>query len=192
MEKKTRDSLSNAEKTWAVSVALFRGRVNMVKLRSVSAFTLTLKPSHEYFWTRQSEKMRNNVVSLKVCNFVLSRLNFLRANLIHGNEWQVDVENANTQRKKEISSHFKQLSLFRSCALKTVMVFLGVVHEVIHVTDNNNFYKVALFCKTTGGCNAKVTKWQRCHCKIFLMALFLSYKIRSQTFNTSFYILLTT
>ena len=37
-----------------------------------------------------------------------------------------------------------------------------------------------------------MTKWQRCHCKIFLMALSLSYKIRSQTINTSIYLLLIT
>ena len=47
--------------------------------------------------------------------------------------------------------------MFRSCALKTVMVFLGVVHEVIHVTDNNNFYKVALFVKRLV---AVMPKWQ--------------------------------
>ena len=35
-----------------------------------------------------------------------------------------------------------------------------------------------------------MTKWQRCHCKIFLMALSLSYKIRCQTINTSIYLLL--
>ena len=54
--KKQTYSLSNVEKTWSVSVALLRSRVNMVKLRSVSVFTLTLKPSYEHCLTRQAEK----------------------------------------------------------------------------------------------------------------------------------------
>ena len=53
---KKRDSLSNVEKTWAVSAALLRSRVNIVKLRSVSVFTFTLRPSYEHCLTRQAEK----------------------------------------------------------------------------------------------------------------------------------------
>ena len=50
----------------------------------------------------------------------------------------------------------------------------------------------ALIVKRLVTVNCQRAKWQRCQCKDFLMTLCLSYKIRSQTVNTSIYLLLTT
>ena len=56
-KEKTRFPVKPRPKTYYA--ALLRSRVNMVKLRSVSAFTLSLKPSYEYCLTRLAEKFAN-------------------------------------------------------------------------------------------------------------------------------------
>ena len=111
-------------------------------------------------------KWWNNAVSLKVWK-ILSRLNFRRTNVIHGNEQKVNrfcsTENAilspqmfkfwnktisvESNYLKEIYIHFKQLTVcYISCAQKTVVVFFSALRtKLCMLLTTSNFTNKSCF-----------------------------------------------